>query len=577
MRFASGLFFFKRRSPTGRRNTNCIRHGMRYSIALIFTLLVVVCIDFTGCHNPARDQVDTVAFPIARIVDQFGIEDPYFRRKVRIKTELLYRATALKRKWLNRRKPSALYDAFVREIRACGDYGMNPEDYHISEIEHAVDTLYKHRPETADLASLEIRITAAFFLYTTHLIEGRIRYPGAKEFLWKRGMPLENDIVLLLQMDGRKDFRNVLRRLQPADSQYERLQKALAEYRKIESEDTLAPLPTHITLKPGDNKDEVPLLRAKLAVNRDYDRSKSSDPKVYDDKLVNSVKEFQTRHGLTADGIVKGETVKWLNTPISRKIGLIALNLERMRWYPHIQNNEDQIVINVPEYMLRVYHKDKEKLSMRVVLGSEYNATPIFFDTLKYIVFSPEWMVPQSIFLKEFLPRLREDPSAYDPQRFRFYKNGAVIDPLAEDWSDKDIDSTAYSVIENPGEENSLGNVKFIMPNDFSIYLHDTPAVSLFGKQKRALSHGCIRVEKPVDLAVWLLSDHGEWNEKKIKAAMESGESEKADLKKPVPVYIIYRTAWVDNSGVVNFRDDIYGHDARQLARLKDAMNAEAM
>lgn len=543
---------------------------MNYSLALIFALLLAVCVNFSGCRTGASDSIDTVACPIGMTVDRIGIKDPYFRRKVRLKTELLYRANELTRKWLKRRKPTALYEAFLKEIHSCEEYGMNPDDYYITEIEHAIDTLYEGgRPSPTDISNLEIRITASFFLYTTHLIEGRIRYPGAKEFLWKRGMPLENDIVLLLQMKGGEDFRKTIRRLQPADPQYERLQKALAQYRELGRRDTLPPLPPDMKLKPGEHGEQVGLLREKLDINRNHGGQNPPEPELFDSTLVNDVKQFQLCHGLAADGVVEGETVKWLNVPISRKAGLIALNLERMRWYPHIQGNEGQIVINVPEYMLHVYHNDKEKLTMRVVLGSEYNATPIFFDTLKYIVFSPEWMVPQSIFLKEFLPRLRNEPSVFDPERFRFYKNGVEIDPVVEHWDDEDIDSLAYSVVENPGDENSLGKVKFIMPNDFSIYLHDTPAVRLFSKENRALSHGCIRVEKPVELAAWLLSGQKEWDEKKIKEAMQSEKSQKVDLRKPWPVYIIYRTAWVDDKGLVNFREDIYGHDARHLARLK--------
>ena len=205
---------------------------------------------------------------------------------------------------------------------------------------------------------------------------------------------------------------------------------------------------------------------------------------------------------------------------------------------------------------------------MRVVLGSEYTPTPVFHDTLKYIVFSPTWTVPKSIFVKEFLPKLQEDPFHFSTERFRFFKNGKEIDPGLEQWTDEGLDARGYTVVENPGDANSLGKVKFIMPNDFSIYLHDTPAERLFRREERALSHGCIRLEKPEELAAYLLRDQKKWNESRIREAMESGEPLQVDLQKPYPVYIVYRTVWVDDDDQINFREDIYGHDKRHLARL---------
>ncbi len=543
--------------------------AMKLNLVLVFACLLVIMFDFSGCGKKNSSLIDTIACPIAPTVDKIRITDAYFNRKVQLKTKLLYGANGLNRVWLGRKKPNELYRAFVREIHASSAYGLEPEDYHIGEIEHAVEELYDNRKRTAtEVSRLDIRITASFFLFTTHLIEGRIRYPGAKEFLWKRGMPLENDIVLLMKMQSVNDLRQVIDDLQPKDPQYKQLQKALAVYRELQEQDTFPPLPRDLYVKPGEPAEAIPLVRKKLRLT-DYKDHNSDPTELYDEGMVNSVKRFQRRHGLTPDGIIGGETVSLLNIPPGHKVKLIALNLERMRWYPHIEGNKDEIIINVPEYMLRVYRNDKEKMAMRVVLGSEYHATPVFFDTLKYIVFSPEWIVPQSIFEKEFFPKLKVNPAYYDRERFRFYKKGREIDPLVEPWSDEETDSTAYRVIENPGDENSLGRVKFIMPNDFSIYLHDTPTVQLFSKEDRAYSHGCIRLEKPVELAAYLLSDQKGWNEKKIRAAMQSEEPLQAELKKPCPVYIIYRTVWVDDDDLVNFRKDIYGHDERHLARLK--------
>jgi murein L,D-transpeptidase YcbB/YkuD len=222
---------------------------------------------------------------------------------------------------------------------------------------------------------------------------------------------------------------------------------------------------------------------------------------VYDESLAEDFKKFQARYGLEPDGVIDAKTIAYLNIPVKEKAELIALNLERLRWLPHIQGEKDEIVINVPEYMMRVYRNNNETLTMRVVLGAEYTPTPVFHDTLKYIVFSPTWIVPKSIIENEFIPKLKSDPEHFDPERFKFYKNKKEINPIEEDWQDEDLDVSAYGVVENPGDANSLGDVKFIMPNDYSIYLHDTPADMLFSREERALSHGCIRLEKPVDFA----------------------------------------------------------------------------
>ena len=541
---------------------------MKWTGAVAVMLLLVCGILFSKCGGKA-DHIDTVATPITQVIAQMNIADEYYNRKVQLKTRLFYRANEQQRGWLKKKRPDKLYEAFVDEVRESARYGFSPADYFIDELEQAVDAVYDNRKRTSeDLARLDIRITASFFLFTTHLLEGRVRYPGAREFLWKRGMPLENDIALLLQMESAKDLRTEIQALHPKDPQYKELQNALKHYRALEEKDTFPSVSVKVKLKPGDTHDQLPLIKKKLSLADFKGPVKDADT-VYDDKLVEAVKSFQHRHGLDPDGIIDSEMIKLLNIPIKEKIDLIALNLERLRWLPHIQGEKDEIVINVPEYMLRAYKNNKETLSMRVVLGAEFTPTPVFQDTLKYIVFSPTWAVPKSILAEEFLPKLQEDAGHFDPERFRFYKDGEEIDPLDEDWEDDELDITAYSVVENPGEANSLGKVKFIMPNDFSIYLHDTPADQLFSREDRALSHGCIRLERPEDFAAYLLKEQDAWNEKKVAEAMKSEKPLQVDLENAYPVYIVYRTAWVDNDGKVNFRDDIYGHDQRHLAHLE--------
>jgi len=530
-------------------------------------LLLLAAMMSSQCSG-GEEVIDTVAVPIAQAVQKLEVAENHYARKVLLKTRVFYRATNYERTWLDKRRPSKKLQAFADEVRESARYGFIPEDYHLEELVQEVDSLYDNRKRTdEELSDLDIRITASFFLFTTHLIDGRIRHPGGRDFLWKRGMPLENDIAILKELNSEGDLRKELKRLHPDDVQYERLQKALVQYIDIAKGDTLPNLPPVLTVKPGEQHEQIPLVRRRLNIAKPSKKSDSST--LYDDDLVLAIKTFQDRHGLVADGIIRGETVRFLNQPLSEKADILKINLERLRWRPHLDKKKEQIIVNVPEYMLRLYKDEKEKLNMRVILGAEFTPTPVFHDTITQIVFSPTWAVPASIFKKEFLPVLADDPSRFDRERFRFYKNGKEIDPTDEKWNDDELDTSAYRVIENPGERNSLGRVKFIMPNDYSIYLHDTPAGQLFGREARALSHGCIRVEKPLELALYLLSDSKEWDRERIRKAMESGEPKPVKLKEPIPVHIVYRTAWVDDDGNVHFRNDIYGHDKRQLARLK--------
>lgn len=541
---------------------------MRFTGALVGGIFLLGFFGFSGCQNDGN-VIDTVASPIAPAVRELLVKQKYYNEKVALKTSVFYRAHEYKRAWLNKRRPDKMFDAFVKEVQESAKYGFEPDDYHIDELQEAVDALYDDRKRTsADISNLDIRVTASFFLFTTHLLEGRIRVPGAQEFLWEKGEPLENDIALLLKMESASDLRKELDDLHPHHPQYERLQKALERYRALAEQDTISAISTKIKLKPGESHNDIPKVRRKIEL-MDTKVAESPSPTRYDEALVKAVRQFQERHGLKPDGILDAKTAVLLNVPIKQKAEVIALNLERLRWYPQIKGDKEEIVINVPEFMLRVYRNNREKMKMRVVLGAEYTPTPVFHDTLKYIVFSPTWIVPKSIFETEFLPRLQEDSFHFSTERYKFYKKGREIDPTEEDWMDEELDTSGYRIVENPGEANSLGKVKFIMPNDHSIYLHDTPADHLFEREERAYSHGCIRLEEPMELAKYLLRDQNEWGEKKIRQAMEKGEPVQVNLEKIYPVYIVYRTAWVDDNDQVYFFKDIYGHDQRHLDSLQ--------
>jgi L,D-transpeptidase YcbB len=540
----------------------------------VFSLLVGIPVvvglfSFSGCTRPEYSEyIDTVASPVQPVARKVKIHVAYYQNKVTHKTSSYYHDNGNRKTWLGQRGPAKMYKAFVNEVMESYRYGMNPDDYNIGQLEKEVEQLYENRKRTEkEISNLDIRITASFFLFTTHLLEGRIRKAGAPDFIWRKGLPKEDDVSLLLGMESATDLRKEIDKLHPRDPQYDRLRKALKEYKDFSQADTSGRISLKRKIKPGEQDELIPDIRKKLQV-ADLKQGDAAESLEYDDQMATAIKKFQQRHGLEDNGIVDSETVKWLNFSLKQKAELIALGLERLRWRPHINFDDDQIIVNVPEYMLRVYRNKRKDLEMKVILGSDFNATPIFYDTLKYIVFSPTWNVPNSILEEEFLPNLQQDPEYYSAD-FKFLKKGEEIDPAEVDWTDEDLDAKEYRVVQDPGKLNALGHVKFVMPNNFNIYLHDTPADGLFRRDERALSHGCIRLEKPVELAEYLLKENPEWDREKIGEAMSGEEPKTVRLKAPMPVNIVYRTVWVDEDNVVHFREDIYGHDLRQIAQLK--------
>jgi murein L,D-transpeptidase YcbB/YkuD len=550
------------------RNKPQIKLGILVTLFVLGTVIIITQTSKTKAFSN-RIFIDTTAISLKQRVANLNLDVPYYNKKVQSKTIAFYRRNNNEAKWLTLNKPTASFNAFLDAVRKSASYGMNPGNYDLRTIRKHVKEIYERDEQSREeLASLDMRITESFFLFTTHVIEGRIRTLGNNHYIWKRIVDDENDVNLLADNSAEK-LEELLNDLHPKHEQYEKLRKALAYYRELQENapHTLASLNLG-GIKPGLNHPLIPDIRRRLLLTDLEPYPMSVGSVYYDDQLLEGIKKFQKRHGLPDNGVITEATLKYLNQSFKDKADLIELNLERLRWLPR-EMSEDYISINVPEYMLRVYNNNKKKLEMRVVLGTQYNATPIFTDTLEYIVFSPTWTIPPGIMEEEAIPNLIEDSEHYDKERFKIYKKGKLINPKKEDWTSEELDSNEYQIIENPGPGNSLGLVKFIMPNDFNVYLHDTPADHLFSKNKRAFSHGCIRVEKPNLLAEYLLKDQASWSSSKIERAMHKGQPVTANLKKKYPVLIEYRTVWEDEAGRLNFREDIYNHDRRQLAQLR--------
>ncbi len=313
-------------------------------------------------------------------------------------------------------------------------------------------------------------------------------------------------------------------------------------------------------LRLGDRDSVVPLLSRSLFFHGDISAFDSSN--VVDSVLHEGIKSFQSRHGLTADGIAGPSFFRQLNVPVSDRIEQILLNMERSRWMPSDYPAE-YLIVNIPDFNLYAYKNGKQEWTMPVVVGKTIHETTTFSGILKYVVFNPYWVIPPGILYNEIIPGVIRNPSYLRKHNMEVVdKSSKIISPTKISWAKYSSSGFPYTIRQRPGSSNSLGRVKFLFPNNFSIYLHDTPSRSLFKEEKRAFSHGCIRVSDPEKLAGYILEKEG-WTEQEVKKAMRPGKEKWVTLKSEIPVYIVYFTAWVENDGKLHFRNDIYKRDEK--------------
>jgi L,D-transpeptidase YcbB len=303
-------------------------------------------------------------------------------------------------------------------------------------------------------------------------------------------------------------------------------------------------------LKKGVSAPEIVLIKKRLQITNDMPGIDTS--RVFNDTLELAVKNFQSRHGYKPTGIINDSLVKEMNVPAIKRLQQILMNMNRMRWLAN-QPTGNMIVVNIPEFVLHVYEGERKAFDIDVVVGKEGHNTMMFNGDLNQVVFSPYWNVPSNIVEKEILPEMDKNSNYLEKQNMEI--------------TGKDEDGLPV-IRQKPGGKNALGRVKFLFPNSFNIYFHDTPVKSLFEKDKRAYSHGCIRLKEPEKMANYVLRNQPEWTPEKIDEAMNSGEQKFVKVKEPIPVVVTYYTAWVDENGQLNFRDDIYGHDERLAQKM---------
>lgn len=397
-----------------------------------------------------------------------------------------------------------------------------------------------------ELTNIELRLTLHFFKFAGHAYDGRV---NPEELQWHIPRKKVNELEMLDSLIANKGQHSET--WEPLNRQYRLLKDKLQEYYYQERAGAHAviELPAKKTYKVGDSSSLISQVKKRLIASKDFHSDDTTSK--YTEHFVDAVKQFQKRHGLIKHGAIDAALIKALNVPVNLRIKQMLINMERMRWLPKDPPG-NFIVANIPDFKLHVFEDSKRLFSMDIIVGKAANRTIIFNEMLQYVVFSPYWNIPRSIVKSEILPAIQ--------------KNAGYL-------KSKNMEQTGFSnglpvIRQKPGPGNSLGKVKFIFPNNYNIYFHDTPAKSLFKERNRMFSHGCIRLSEPEKLATYLLKNQPGWTPENIGKAMNASKEKWVKLDRPVPVVITYFTAWIDRDGLLNFRDDVYGHDLKMAELL---------
>lgn len=495
--------------------------------------------------------------------------------------------------WLTEGRPIARAHEAVEILADAASEGLKPEDYSATALAQAISTAAQGAVlHEATARQLEDALSAALQRYLSDLHSGRVD-PRAVHQDYSLPAPTRTDPAQLLQQAlAAPSLHAGVRAAAPQLPQYAQLRSALAQYRALGAHPAwaapLPPLPAPATSTPsktaakaaarkasrnpklelGQEWAGLPLLVQRLVALGDLPPD-TAVPARYDESVQNGIKLFQERHALEPDGVIGQATLAALDVPPAARAQQIALTMERLRWTPLLRGPR-MIVINVPEFMLRAYEQQNDRivlrLRMKVIVGKALDTrTPLFDEDMRFIEFSPYWNIPPSIARSETIPRLRRDPGYFAREGFEFVDaQGRVHTALAPAYLDAVLRGQ-MRIRQRPGPRNALGDIKFIFPNNSNIYLHHTPATQLFARPRRDFSHGCIRVEDPVALARFVLQNDPAWPEERIREAMAVGKSSTIRLAEPIPVVIAYITTVVQQ-GRVYFFADLYGHD-RLLAQ----------
>jgi L,D-transpeptidase YcbB len=476
--------------------------------------------------------------------------------------------------WVQGTQPVPQALAMLDRFRNAGKKGLDPEDYDASRWETRIRELQSSSSSSA-VARFEVALSVCAMRYVSDLRIGRINPQHFKVELG--GEQKKYDLAQFLRdrILSTSDLQAVLDDAEPPFAAYRRTEQALAQYIELARTDDGEKLPAVTKpIDPGQSYAGVPRLARFLRLVGDLppDAALPSETQIYGGPLVDAVKRFQRRHGLDADGRLGPATIKELNVPLQDRVRQLQLTLERWRWLP-AEFSAPPIIVNIPDFRLRALdEKNNVAMDMRVVVGKAMRTqTPVFTREMSYVVLRPYWNVPPSILRGEIVPAIQRDRGYIARKNYEVTTHDGKVVTSGEISDDvlAQLRAGKLAVRQKPGPTNALGLVKLIFPNEYNVYLHSTPSPELFSRSRRDFSHGCIRVEKPAELAAWALRNNRGWTLEKVQQGMQSGKDNvQVNLLERVPVFIVYGTALAYENGEVHFSDDIYGHDVSLAAAL---------
>jgi len=541
--------------------------------------IVLISIQFAGLglsagreSASAESLTEQVSVELKRRLSQPERQEQSFCRKEALCGQAVlarfYQNRAFEPAWMDREGRFVQAKDLVDSIHGCSLEGLTPDVYHLATIEALLaaveETRVAGRPVgVVGLSDFDLLLTDAFLIYGSHLLSGRVD-PETTHTRWLL-KSREADLAGILQTAlEKKEVHRALEGLLPEYPAYASLRETLQEYRAIAERDGWPPVPAGPTLHADERDPRVTALRARLIASGDLGTSEGADPEILDGHVEQAVRRFQGRHGLVMDGEVGPATLAALNVPVEDRIRQIEINMERWRWLPDDLGRR-YILVNTADFFLEVVEEGESVLAMRVVAGKKARRTPVMSGKMTYLVLNPYWHIPHKLAVRDILPKIKKDPGYLDRQGIRVFENWEEFAPEIPretiDWSSITEHNFFFKLRQDAGPANALGRVKFMFPNKFAVYLHDTPSRNMFKRNQRDFSSGCIRVEGPIDLAVYVLRGDPEWTREEVLSVIDSGESRIVWLPEPIPVHVLYWTAWVDREGTLHFRPDVYGRD----------------
>jgi murein L,D-transpeptidase YcbB/YkuD len=560
---------------------------MRFIILLIFAISFFACNrnqesekevngNETTTYNDSIRFLEIKKFEAAQIETSIAIREILENRqpgeRYRILDDELYSSVLLPRLYTeNEFKPfwtKQLYNyesasQLIEYIENAEFHGLVPTHYHFEALKKLFESLQNDSSQVFNplfTAHLDLLLSDAFFMLSSHLYHGKIDSESL-EAQWgiQRNKPeLMLDQKLRLLHNG-KNIEQIFNTFYPPYSGYEKMVSEAKRLKSIQSSDFSVSMdPKTLSIKPGETSKDLPAIKKKLNYLGLYEVDSLDFSEEYDEKTVKSIQKLQALFGFNKDGNIGKNTLKALNMPVEQKLKQLYVNMERLRWLPDSLEHR-YVLANIADFSLFMFEGKDTLLNMRTIVGKDYRETPVFNSKIRYLVFSPSWTVPPGIMQKDIIPAVKKNINYLSQKNMLVYDSkGKLTDPASINWKKNGM---RYTVRQAPGNQNSLGKVKFMFPNKYNVYLHDTPSRELFWRDERTFSSGCIRIEKPFELSKILLSDMPEWTDEKIKQAMNSGVEKTVVLKSSVGVYLYYLTAWATENGEIHYRSDIYDRD----------------